>query len=857
MKRTPGAPSDRRPASAATDAGSRVTRDPDSPLVARVIGMAVGMALIFLGAWAGTYSALTLPKPYVDAVDSPVNRLLEPDAASNGRKIHLEIEIDDDKVSGTVSIATVAADPLFDADVRALLRDNPGYADLATGRLGVNDSWGTGWAYWQRPLIERRRGDEGISVRFDWVADAPAGEIERFITYAPPDGGETRVTVRAKDGWVVTDVSPFAAAEVRGEESVAIVSDRAVRIYLADTDRGYGPGGSWLDRSRSVWALWTLAPALAFFVALRGSRKRSPAGLQAPREWRGIGPLLAAALLIPLAQILVQFEALRRGPVDPESTLWIGWYVAVFGTACLTSAAGWGLGFHEIRPSSRRSRVASTALLLSGGGLAITVAVLLLLRTVGVADRIEGASDVWWDLAVEWAWLVGAVVLLWLGAGTFIVSLRGRYVAAGAVAAAGWTLPLMYWVQPQFDPGMWAHMLAVIVVVLVISGVAMYVTRWTMPGTPLARRRRWVVGGVAAVTLALTAPRRIVVEESVASSAALAIQELLEWPLAFGIIFVIIAGMVRARSIVGRLGAYAAMVVASVLLFRPYETYYGVPVAMLVGLAVLWWTGLERKAADRRVFTTGPDELTAGIRGVIRSAVSHRLDREHARNAATELTGGTNPQPQFDQKKTSVLDRITAPAPSPAGPSPLRWGGMPHPLRRAGVGALVATVVGIPFALPSLRYLFEVSDDAAGAMTLVQFVDAVVALRFPLYGFAFALLLPMLRGRFAIAKALRLAVTLALSEALVILIPFTWDEGSGEALLLRLSQILAVFLGLGAYFDYRSLRAAGYGLSLLPELYGANPRTVWSSGVVVTLISAAGSAFFASASDVLMQTLGR
>ncbi|RKR74431.1 hypothetical protein [Frondihabitans australicus] len=179
----------------------------------------------------------------------------------------------------------------------------------------------------------------------------------------------------------------------------------------------------------------------------------------------------------------------------------------------------------------------------------------------------------------------------------------------------------------------------------------------------------------------------------------------------------------------------------------------------------------------------------------------------------------------------------------------LQWGGASGPWIRAWSGSIVAAVVGLPLSLTALSQALSALSSHAGAGGLTYAFDVGFAFRFPLYGFAFGLLFPLLRGAGGIEKAWRVFLMLAVSESIDILVPFIASPNTASTLFLRLVQLLAVSIALGVYFDYASLRAAGFGIDRLADLYNVNRLTLWSSGVSLTLIVGIATATITPAAE--------
>jgi hypothetical protein len=772
------------------------------------------------------------------------------------------MDVHDGVLSGSATIVSTTGDELTDVETLNTLDQFPSLMHNVVGDLWVESVE----VVWQTPTAERSPDSTAVRLDFEWTQalDPRLGRVS--VQYNPPawvgqaSAVAANVTLEARtyDGWSVTDYSPVDAVVEQDEDSVVLVfSYEPSTMTFTNRDRGPNPSpaATWLDGLGIPSAAWLAVPALAFFIGLTVSRSRKPQrAVLLPREWRGIGPMLAVLVIIATAPLILgEWTYSLLELIPPPLDLVTGFALGLISLApCGTIASGWTLAFHRMNRAGRVSRVVAYSLAFAGslvvGATAFLVFNALNAEFVSPGDVDEGST---------WLLVGLAVCLFIVGGAILIAAMGGRWAALGGVAIAGPALFVVYANIALFGissgPPLAWHAVSVCVTVFSVSALAMYVARIALPGTSARRRRILIVGAVAVLTLALSAPLN---PASTPDDSPDLVWDPLWIPLLVGIVILVVAGLIRARPTISEWSTYAATFIVLTTIFRPTMTYYGVPVAAIVGVVLLWLTGFERDApTGRPAYSPSDAEVRRSIRLDIDAAGSRRLGREYSNALARKVADGQLDAAEFEVARRTVLSRDGEAVKSQPDRMAFAWGGTPRPLQRGAVGALVATLAGLPFSIQPILDLFDTLDDAAGVATFIAFSSAFVGLRFALYGFTFGLLMPVLRGRTAIGKAARLAVTVATTEALVILVPYSWDQASGEALLLRLAQLAVVFLALGAYFDFRSLRAGGYGLTRLSDLYGVNRVIVWSSGAVTGVISAAVAALFSSASEILIERL--
>ncbi|GAA2042133.1 hypothetical protein GCM10009819_30540 [Agromyces tropicus] len=851
-------------------------------------------------AFQGLWSRWTGGEP-VEESDDPITNAISA-ATACPRGIALVASVQDTSVTGNATIMWDEEDsacrPWFPADdeYRRVVRDHPEFLYEAVGSVSVADITAGEElpASWRN--ISYDLSDDGrLRLKADWSIDQFSPSSGGFeLRYGLPDGStaseapEASLEVNiASDGrWEMVDAEPI---EVVSEKSGRVVripeiadrdgdDDASITIVDRTPKDSEVTSSDWIQDVVAMWRIWALAPVLVFYGGLCIARRRNPRQAHLlPRAWRAIGPPLAPAVVVftmPVlgTLLLAWVDATRAGepgsgPSDATRSL-----ALLSISFCVTAAAGWALGFHRLLARSRGSLgdgvLLAIVIPLTAVATALLTQVTVIAESIGSTLGIASDGGPSVESQVRVAMLAAAVGLLAIGTAVLVSAFGGRRAVVSGLAVSGPLAFLVFANEQVSSQGasrsvQWIsvmmHILTVVIVVLVITGITRYVVRVVLPGPDARRRRLHVILGVAASALAFSAPAQASSIEGAAIAPAEALNSLLRWPLLIAIVTLVIAGMVRARPAVHIWTMYAALLIATLTLFRPSVTYYGVPVAMLVGVVVLWSAGFVSKRADGGASFSGSE---SAVREDIRVHVQHAGQRRLTMQRMAALERGAA-RPDADERVYAEAQRhlsdersdVEQPSSPGSGPGALAWGGLVRPLRRAAVGTLVATLVGLPFAISTLTNVFDTADDAAGAATFVQLMDAVFSLRFPLYGFAFGLLLPVLLGETAVGKAIRLAAIVALTEALVILIPFSWGEDSAPAFLLRVCQIAAVFLALGATFDYRSLRAGGFGAERLSDLYGLNRVAVWSSGVVAAVASAAGAAFFAQASESLFQRL--
>jgi hypothetical protein len=329
-----------------------------------------------------------------------------------------------------------------------------------------------------------------------------------------------------------------------------------------------------------------------------------------------------------------------------------------------------------------------------------------------------------------------------------------------------------------------------------------------------------------------------------------------------GLVWLLVAGtliaVARSWSAGPGFHRWALIIAGSFLLFRPTVVFMGVAWSLAIGAVTLAFGALRPAVDPLAVLARAEPAQRDAVRAYVKGYGTRRIRREHADGLRRKVRDGEiAPADLAGAEKT-----IAAVHYSPRDGDWARrrakafnMGGSGGPLRRGLFGLVVATVVGLPFALPQLLEVALALDDGGGPSTLEDIISGALGLRFPFYGLAVGYLLPLLRGATGLTKSLRVLIVLAVTEAMTIILPLSWSDETQGAILLRAVQLLFVMVALGVAFDIRSLHHAGYGIDRLGDVYGVNRITVLTSGVLLTAVTALGTTAFDSALDVMLEVV--
>ncbi|RXR23745.1 hypothetical protein EQW78_10840 [Oerskovia turbata] len=786
--------------------------------------------------------------------------------ASSPRSVSVTIDVGT-RVEAELDLEVSNDDPILQDRAQRALYQSPYLIMAATGAVRIEGAGGS--AYPVPTAVTTTTGPETSHLTLRLISDdLEAAEAPFRIVYLVPVHTESEVSVETDDAWVVSSAAPRHRIDTQTASSASTVPWRAqapseVVFGIASPDAPVtGPVPSstgrawWWDTSGAAALVWTFLVWAGFYLLLLRDRRASSAREAAtPAPWTALGPLVGVLGLFSLTRylgVLQEVLGSRSGPgtvaldtpAQQIADLSLGG-TPVLAAVGLGFAWGWSMTF---RPGQRRAVSRWWALGAGAACVASCTALLVALFAIPGADHIGTPTQ---SSASSAAALIGAGGAVLVGAAVLIRTLSGRHGLLGAVATLSVSACFVALSETYRIPwaALAAHLLVVAVIVLALCALVNRVAHDI--GSTSRTVRTWLILGTASFVVATTGPRLFAESEHVGLSEAGALSDLFASALTIALATLLVVGVTRARPALGewiRRGLFLVAVVA----FLRFVTFGGVPLSLVAGAALIGAL-LIRRDAETAWFPAGGPAVAASVREFVREVGSQRMDRDFADGLRKAISKGSIGADRLEETKSAIARVHYEPRVVPA--SSMSTGGAPvSALRRGAFGAAVATVAGAPFALESIRHILDTSDDRSGPFVLVALLGALLALRFPVYGFAFGFLFPVLRGHRGLSKALLTAFVLVVTEAIVLLIPFS-DANLQGVLLLRVLQLLTVFLALGFAFDLRSLRSADLGLDRVGDIYSVNRFVVWGAGILVAAAAAFATSLLGSAADTLLRAI--
>lgn len=309
----------------------------------------------------------------------------------------------------------------------------------------------------------------------------------------------------------------------------------------------------------------------------------------------------------------------------------------------------------------------------------------------------------------------------------------------------------------------------------------------------------------------------------------------------------------RARE--GGLGTALPLVwaVGSIMLLRPETLFVGVPLAFLAGLGMLW-------AALSPPVPRSPEHHQV-VQKVVRAGNSQRLLRGLTSNlekkvAAGDMTAKAMQETLDEYRRDRRLPAVPEPAAEDASlrASTFGWGAAPA-WQRGIMGAAIAALAGLPGFLQGLTSLSASLDARLNVPVLSASATIILVLRYPLYGLFFGYFLPWIVGDTAVRKSLAMFAVLGVSESIVLLLPY---QQSGEvvgAFVSWMAQLFFICFALGVFFDWVTLRRAGFGLDALLDVHHTSRLVASAYAVSVSASAALTAAFATSAVGIITSKL--
>ena len=298
------------------------------------------------------------------------------------------------------------------------------------------------------------------------------------------------------------------------------------------------------------------------------------------------------------------------------------------------------------------------------------------------------------------------------------------------------------------------------------------------------------------------------------------------------------------------------------------DVVYLLPWSLLVGGALIWGLLLERSPSKERTrkglglvpLDTAKTEIVAKT-AIKAETLRRRTEAIRKRMGQAEHVGdGRDAEAALHATWEYAQSRSIKPPGPEQKHAAVGWSGSPSATDRAVRAMAVSLALGIPLSIPVLGGALSELTDVRGVDTWARVLTAFVLLvRFPLYGFFFGYFLPVLRGSTGLAKAGRLLVVLAVSEAAALLLPFQSTSEFIEAFVLRALQLAVVCLALGLSADLWALRRIRLGLPALLDIYSVRAFTFSAStaalGVATAAATAAATTALTSAADAYLERI--
>ncbi|KHK97749.1 hypothetical protein LK09_09560 [Microbacterium mangrovi] len=811
-----------------------------------LLALAVGASFVITSSLAELQSGTALQRPRHSELESSIadsaDGTLAVDAHVGGRVVATYILTlpRTDPLVGLVENGSFAAAGIPPEEIF-------GTVDVNASGQYVPTSWG--------PVTTSVGPDSGLAqISANLTTPKSSLSTPTRLTFSLPRN--STLSLHTSD-WSISAVSPVHGVAVQTKSSLTVeqAADSggdllevtlasAARPPTSASDYSFGAQlgsfGIWLIRSVLVILPWS-----AFWLALRRWRGRGAWPAQRPRpiEWDRSGRIIVALALFLLVEGISWIDSAvywATVPLQPAIGFWAGSPIAA-ATALLVVIA-WGLWVPQSDDApSVRWLPGLIAALIVLSAIAVVGGISLLYPLEPATDdvgRLGGARWVFGITAVVWA----AVCI------GLLTVFRARYRVWGGIASGASGLIAGAAQIGGTFPQVAEKILVAFIGAALLSLLTRYVVRAVDPGGP-GWRAAAIAGAVGAAALLALLPRNFQ-DLGGAAFDAVTLGYILETVTGIALTVLITAGAISAGRAPRPWVWFAGAIIGGVVFLRWQALPAGVPLALLVGVPLFLWIAYRRWTWDGTL-TGDPASIARDSSNFVDTASRRRLTRDYA-NAV--------------RRKVASADATVDEAP-PGGsgllPSQLRakrelglgWGGTADAWQRAWQGTLVGLIVAFPLALPYFTSTLDQLSRNDGVRMLSGLIDIVFVFRFPLYGFAFGLLFPMLRGAGGMEKAVRLLIVLAITESVFILIPFNDSGSMRSALLLRLVQLLAVFISLGVWFDLRSLRTAGRGLDQLGDLYNVNRLTLWSSGAALTVLTAVLTSMLAPVATTLLHDL--
>lgn len=304
-----------------------------------------------------------------------------------------------------------------------------------------------------------------------------------------------------------------------------------------------------------------------------------------------------------------------------------------------------------------------------------------------------------------------------------------------------------------------------------------------------------------------------------------------------------------------------------------YSTWLYLPVAVVIGLALLAWRVLPSKlpGSDQQPRSNGEsqDHVTTALRKALagwRHAEFAAGQRQALSASGTEKLRDLlmEPKPEDYEHRLSALDgaqerlardrdrwqrnagQAMADAFSHYGDMPDRKVARQGAIAGAVLGVIPATVTVLTTTPPSPGSGYPVLDFLGGtAWNLFQW---------PAIGWFAGYYLPLLRGRHGTEKALWLAMA---SVVAGLPLSIMWDDQHGWAVDLTSDLELLVFLILTCVYvcDLLPLKAAGLPLTYWAQVHNWRFVVTWSTALVAAIGTAAVTFLTVATTDLVNNTL--
>ncbi len=897
--------SDRPGLTAPRDASSRTRRIWG---VQRLVLVLVGNFLMILASMAvGGYGSLGLLVVGDRDVfeDPPVPDEVEalPLIDSGARRVVVTLGISETIVRSSIELPS--DDPLVRSVGEGSFLENPGYlADFVASVWLVDAYGGTAWIEWGPPTVaSTSSGTSTITVA--GTSGGLASDLAVVIQGCPQCGVDFEVST---DGGTVVSAKPqdyvtsqtnavvngsFPAGPPSSEDWADLVEAPRVTIGVqagagvSEQNRGLLSGyfTGWLKLM--ALTVWPLIPWL--LLRARSLRDRADAGATAGPHPRALYLLIALGLLVAMSLSVPLLEGLLFDLADRntyEGPFLVGDFtppVLLLGSGAPAAVAAlvmWAYGAHQYAHVRRRKvylpgrtnlwarvwaaaataanrRRPLVALLIGAaivlGGLATTAAVAAQLQ-----EPFDHSAAGFWPVILGVAGGAGGAALVAAGVAE---GGRARVVAALLGTAVMATLAVA-WATPSWTSDGVADALVFPCQVALLSAVFWVTAR----GTGSDRAASWLSALWPRVGVVVVAAFMLVrLDRGDPGSRTSLVNEI--YPMSYSLrpwvslaLLVVGIGLTwwlsrSDRSVSRNLG----VLIALAMLFRPDVQYLGIPWGLLAGWIMVAYVLLPRDQVHPvRFHPRGMENSEELISRLYRASAAARISRDANHSLARKVASAdvSSEDALLIGRRLAGALRTTAHRPKAgARRAALSWAGQADAWRRARLGAALAGFIGLVLQVGTLSEGFSGITNLTGLNTWTTVATIVLAFRYPIYGLVFGFLYPLVPGATGFAKGLRLFATLAISETTILVIPLETSIDAVGAVGLRVLQLGLVCTALGVGGDVLALRRAGVGLTGLRDLYHTSALFLWSSSVLVTVVTATATTALGSAATLLVDRI--